>query len=270
MARSFFHRDSQPLPPPDDDARVAESWLREVLPEAYFINAARHDMPRHRVLLEKLRDGDVLTEFHNHRLGRLTELTLCAFDDDEPGLLAKVSGALASLGIELRTAYAYTIEAAKLPQHTLLQKRVAFDILFLCRRRGNHDRALNAEQTEQTRDTLSRVLAGRESVGETLRKTLRRPAPPLQIEELTITKNATPDGLTRVALRARDSAGLLAHAATSLAALGLDIRVAQLNTVEKTADGVFYVVCKSGQPLSASPETLTEELRAALEQRAAD
>lgn len=270
MARSLFHRDSPPAPPLTDAAPGAESWLRGVLPAAYFINASRHDMPRHRALLEKLRAGDVLMEFHNHRLGRLTELTLCAFDDDEPGLLAKVSSALSSLGIELRTAYVYTVEAEKLPPHALLQKRVAFDILFLCRRMGNHDRALSAEQTEQTRETLMRVLAGRESVGETLRKTLRRSAPPLQIEDLTVTPNATPDGLTRIALRARDSAGLLVHAATALASLGLDIRIAQLNTGEGNVDDVFYVACTSGQTLSDSSQQLTADLRAALEQRAGD
>ncbi len=267
MARSFFPRDSKPESPPDDALRDAESRLREVLPEAYFINASRHDMPRHHALLEKLRVGDVLMEFHNHRLGRLTELTLCTFDDDEPGLLAKVSGALSSLGIELRTAYVYTIDVEKLSPHAQSQKRIAFDILFLCRRMGNHDRALSAEQTEHARETLSRVLAGRESVGATLRKTLRRSAPPLHIEELTVTKNIAPDGLTRIALRARDSAGLLVHAAASLAALGLDIRVAQLNTREGNIDDVFYVACKSGDAISASPEKLTADLRAALERR---
>ena len=270
MARSFFHRDSEPETPPTDAAQSAERWLREVLPEAYFINASRHDMPRHRALLEKLRAGDALMEFHNHRLGRLTELTLCAFDDDDPGLLAKISGALSSLGIELRTAYVYTIDAAQLPHCALLPKRVAFDILFLCRRMGKHDRALSAEQTEQTREALLRVLAGRERVGETLRKTLRRAAPPLHIEELTVTKNASPDGLTRIALRARDSAGLLVHAAAALAALGLDIRVAQLNTREGNIDDVFYVACKSGEAISASPEKLTADLRAALERRGGD
>jgi len=271
MSRLSFPRNySRPTAPSEDAApRDAETWLRSVLPEAYFVNAPRHDMPRHRTLLENLREGDVLMEFHRHRLGRLTELTLCAFDDDEPGLLARVSGALASLGIDLRTAYVYTFDAARLPQHSQDTRRVAFDILFLCRRMGRHDRALDDDMTQQAHETLLRVLAGRETTGEQWRKTLRRAPAPLNIEELVVTPNATSEGLTRIALRASDSACLLFHATAALAALGLDIRTAQINTGEGTVDDVFYVAHHGSNLSTATPDALAKQLHEALEQRVA-
>lgn len=261
-------------PQTPDVAPCDDALLRGIFPDSYFVNTPGSERVRHCRMLRSLREGDVQMEFHHHATGRFTELTLCAFDDHEPGLLAKVSGALSSLGIDVRTAFIYTIEAKDVGEYSPADegRRIAFDILFLSRRRyRKHDRALSEEAVQRTREALQSVLSGTKSVAFSLRRTLRRPAPPLRIDDLTISnEGGAARPFTKISLCAAGSDALLPRATAALASFGLDIRIAQINTQENSVADVFYVTGLDGKPLPEGElASLAARLQNALENRSA-
>ena len=76
----------------------ASAIMRSIMPDLYFINTPSTQMERHLALLRGLKGEQtcaISLDFHNTS-GTLTQLTVCAYDDAQPGLLAKVCGVLAA------------------------------------------------------------------------------------------------------------------------------------------------------------------------------
>jgi len=243
------------------DALVAET-LRRIMPDSYFINTPRSHMQRHLELLRAMQPGDVVLDFHRHAGALLTELTLCAFDETRPGLLSKVCGALAALGIEIRNASVYTL---RLPNEEPGDKRpkdfrhVALDTLLLSEPYYGKERALTRKTIERVRASLTDILQNRTSeqkmLAQVLSRSRRQSFAPPHIIELAVSNREMGEGLqplTEIRLRATDTSVLLYRVTAALASLGLNIHMAQINSLEGEADDIFLVSNQAGRALPES------------------
>jgi UTP:GlnB (protein PII) uridylyltransferase len=239
--------------------------LRPVMPDFYFVNTPTAHMQRHLELLLQLQHGDVTLDFHRHPGARLTELTLCAFDETRPGLLSKVCGTLTALGIEVRTALIYTLHTLEQTPNqsddTNQPKRwVALDTLLLSDPYRGRERALTSKAIERTRTALLRVIQGETSVAQLLTRMRRHLNTPVNIYDLTVVNRDMGPTLgvcTAISLRSVDMTGLLYRTTGALAALELNIQVAQINSENGVAEDLFFVTDARG---AAWPDNELESL----------
>lgn len=236
----------------------AATIMRGIMPDLYFINTPATQMERHLALLRMLKSegkkADTLTlDFHNAP-GTLTQLTVCAYDDANPGLLAKVCGALAAHRISIHTAFVFTAGSNALDAalcrstgaNQAAQRGIVLDTLFLSEPYGRRGRALSAATTARVRADITRVLRGEVEPDSLLARTARPFIPPHL--EIAATPGASGQ-FTLVTVRAPDISGLLYRLTAALAALELNISVAQINTENGESNDVFYVT-RRGAPLN--------------------
>lgn len=260
--------------------------MRRIMPDLYFINTPSTQMERHLGLLRNLKQdgeksGAITLDFHGAP-NTLTQLTICSYDDAEPGLLSKVCGALAAHRVSIHTAFVFTSSShaldAALGRPTVTTDKVttdpvtkdaeprgiALDTLFLSEPYGKRERALSASTISKVRADITRVLRGETDVAALLART---PYPYLHNLDIAATPDATGQ-LTMVKLRSPDVAGLLYRLTAALAALELNISVAQINTENGVSNDVFFVT-RHGLPLDeAACRALPAELATRLNDRA--
>ena len=225
-----------------DDAAIqsATAKLRRLLPDLYFINTPLAQHARHLDLLRRVESEGLLLDFYSAPLSSLTECTICAFDAG-PGLLAKVCAALVSQRVDVQTAFVFS---ARTPgEKARSKRRIILDTFWLSESYRGQARALPPKTIARVRAELTHVLNG--GSVPLLRK-YRSSA--LSIDELSAVNTAARD-LTLITLRARNSRGVLHRATAALAALDLDICIAQINTEDKNTSDVFFV-SKDGKALS--------------------
>ena len=124
------------------------SALRRVLPELYFVNTPYERVNRHLEILRRLGGSLDNTEaepprvldFHLAPERTLVECTFCAFDEGEPGLLAKMCGLMLWLNLRVHTAFIYTLDngSGVLEEGA---RPIALDTFLLSERHFGHDRA---------------------------------------------------------------------------------------------------------------------------------
>lgn len=237
--------------------------LRRIMPDLYFVNTPVTQMRLHLKLLTQLPGEGLVLDFQRLAGGPVTQFTVCAYDDAQPGLLAKVCGTLAALRVNIQTAFVYSLRLPKDEDQLLSARsrrapdgrRAVLDTLLVDEPYGRRQRALTNTTMRQVREELARVLGGELTVDQLLERKLRRPYPPLRLDQVSVRNNEL-RGQTVIRLRGRDEPGVLYRTATALAALGLDIAVAQIDTADSAVEDIFYVTDANGQAL---PET---ELRA--------
>jgi len=211
------------------------------MPDLYFVNTPRARMRRDWESLERVQADGPDFAFYRPPQATLTEFTICAYDEAQPGLLAKVSGALLALNLNVHTAFLYTLPDA----HTPARRMVLATFLLGETYRGR-PKPLEAGTEEQTRRVLDAVLRGHTDVRDLLGRRWR-PEAPLEIRALTARSE---ENTTLITLQARDNPGVLFRMARALATLELNIVQGQVNTFESAVDDIFYVTDAHGQPLS--------------------
>ena len=238
---------------PLDDSAVS-SLMRGALPDWYFVNTSMSRMRRHLGLLGRLPDESLIIDFLKPADVRLTEVTLCAFDDAEPGLLARVTGTLAALRLYVQTAFVHTLNS--LPAAlggSEPNRRVVLDTLLVEERYYGRQRPLTPETEKRVRRELSTVLKGGSTVGELFDRNRVRIFGPLTIHDLQVGDGGrTAKGCAKITLRASDDGGVLYRATAALAALRLHIVSAQIDTVDGNADDLFFVTGPMGAALPSS------------------
>ncbi|HEX9995609.1 MAG TPA: hypothetical protein VGB45_00575 [Abditibacterium sp.] len=243
--------------PPDE---VVHTFFRRFLPDFYFVNAPISRMRRHLALIRQLPQRPVIVDFHRPPGANFTELTLCAQDEAQPGLLSKVAGTLAALKINIHTAWIHTLTD---PHQSQDKRRVVLDTLILSEPHFGRNRPLSAKTQARVSATLTEMLGG-ENVHKLMLRSLRSARGTLRISDLSA--SPTNDGFTLIKLRATDDHGVLYRITRALAVLGLDVAHAQINTFESEIDDVFFVRNLEGEALSEAQtahvlERLLEVLR---------
>ncbi len=238
---------------PEDGAQDEQisAFFRRFLPDFYFVNTPLSRMRRHLQLLRALPEKPLQIEFHCPPGAQFTELMLCGTDQAQPGLLAQVAGALATLNIHVHTAWIHTLcdphSSDEAPTEVVLNTLILSE---------NHFR--------RTRPLAQRSC---EAIEAALRKIIEAEAPlmafprvPLQLDEISV----TPAGrYTLIKVSAPNDGGALHSVAQAVAQLGLDIAHAQINTFENSVADTFFVTDATGEPLEiADDSAIASQLRA--------
>ena len=237
------------------------AFFRRYLPDFYFVNTSLSRMRRHLILLERLPQKPLQIEWEQSASAGFTELTLCARDELRPGWLAKVASVLATLKINVHTAWIHTLR----DPHDVRQPRpVVLDTFLLSEPYFGRTRVLTAKTKRSLTQALTDVL-GERTVESRPARIERRMGAPLGIHQL----EAHPNGeFLIIKLRAADAGGVLFRLTHALASLGLLIAHAQINTYEQehAVDDVFFVSKTDEIPVSSgeAPD-LVARLRSILE-----
>lgn len=186
-----------------------------------------------------------VVHFYTEPGSSYTEVTICCYDDPEPGLFSKIAGTLFAMGIDIHSAQIRT---------RMGRQRIVLDTLAV----DLQGRALPPDLEERVGANLKDVLLGRTSVRDLLIRRGRRLADDAKIHEVAA-RNDLSDAHTVVWVTAEDSVGLLYRLTSALAMCGLNLHTAKITTWGARAEDVFYV---SGPEGTQVP---TEELEATVE-----
>lgn len=148
---------------------------------------------------------------------------------DRPRLLADAAGALALVGLDVRTAGAYTRDDG-----------MALEIFVAADPFGRlGDQARTAAATATVFDAISGTTDLAAELDERARRYRAEPTDPAEAE--VVLDFGASVGATAVEIHATDEVGLLARIAASLADLGVDVIRALASTVGDRAVDTFYV-----------------------------
>jgi [protein-PII] uridylyltransferase len=209
----------------------------EQMPSGYLLNTPPEQISLHLHYIERVRAGEgPVVEFHNAPEMPYTELTLCTFDDPQPGLLSKIAGVLYAYDVEVVSARVLTRED---------EPRVALDTLGLTARA----RPLPPTQCAVLERAFQKVLRGEQAVADLLREHGKDPDAPLHASQLQIHDDAS-DAYTVVDLHTAPDLGALYRAAYALSQLGWNIHSARFGLWAGRAVLSFYCTDAHGRKLA--------------------
>lgn len=214
----------------------------EQMPSGYLLNTTPEQISLHIHYIERVRaDGEPVVEFHNAPDLPYTELTLCTFDDPQPGLLSKIAGVLYAHEVEVVSARVLTREDAP---------RVALDTLGITVR----SRPLLPNQCAVLERALRQVLTGERAVSDLLREHGKDPDAPLRVSQLQIHDDAS-DAYTVVDLHTTPDLGALYRAAHALSQIGWNIHSARFGLWAGRAVLSFYCTDAEGRKIPPAAYT---------------
>ncbi|MFN7018381.1 MAG: hypothetical protein ACK4RG_03785, partial [Fimbriimonadales bacterium] len=217
-----------------DDAIAAHI---EQMPSSYLLNTPPEQISLHIHYIQRVRAGEgPVVEFHSAPDLPYTELTLCAFDDPQPGLLSKIAGALYAFDVEVVWARVLTREDAP---------RIALDTLGITVR----SRPLSPNQCAILERALRQVLLGERAVADLLREHGKDPDAPLRVSQLQIHDDAS-EAYTVVDLHTAPDLGALYRAAYALSQLGWNIHSARFGLWAGRAVLSFYCTDHTGNKIN--------------------
>ena len=249
--------------------------LRNVLPELYFVNTPYERVNRHLEILRRLGDSLDTTQEKPPRildfylapertLVECTECTFCAFDEGEPGLLAKMCGLMLWLNLRVHTAFIYTLDngSSVLAEGA---RPIALDTFLLSERHFGHDHAISAKTQARLQQEIHNFLQGETTMAPWLSRARRRSLAALEIHDLRL-ENFAHDVSTRLTLSAANDPSILYRITKALSQLKLNIRAAQISTYDATSNDIFFLSDIYGQRLDDNAlAPLVAQLRALLE-----
>jgi [protein-PII] uridylyltransferase len=231
----------------------------QAMPSQYLLNQPPNRIALHLDFVRRVRAGEPVVDFYDERNATYTELTVCANDDPQPGLLAKIAVALYAADL--------VVHSAQVTTRTTPQDRIAVDVLWVDYR----GRQLSAGKRKEVAEGLTAVLTGTHTVAEILarrrtRVTTQLPRGAIRhmgksvsgngFIEVRAVRNDLSSHLTVIETGGTDEQGALYWPAAALAKLHWDIHSARVSSWRGEARAVFYV---------ANVRNLTEaEVRGAL------
>ncbi len=201
----------------------------------------RETLERHRPLLSR---GELAIDWSDRDDG-LLECAVAA--PDRTGLLARVAGALALFGFDIRDAAGYIADG------------MALEVFAGADRFG---RLADSEGRDAVIVTLRNALTGERPLDEQLRARIRRYRIPDPGDvTIVVDQDASPSA-TVVEVHTPDHVGLLARVASTFADLDVDVRTAKVSTLGDRVVDVFYVHDAAGNKITK--QLTLDQLRATL------
>jgi len=222
-----------------DDATLQK--LSDNLPAAYVLNTPLPTMATHLKFLDQLPEQKLITDFYPLQGRNFAEMAVVAYDDEKPGLLAKICGVVYAGGAEIVAAHVYTLRGHDLnskwahgaPEYG---RDVVLDRLQLI----SAGRSLTSAQTAKMAATLREVLLDAKPIEEVLKAAGKKGAQSVVPTKISV-RNDLSDEHTVFTLVCDNVPGLLYHIARAFAALGLDIHTAKVTTWGGQAEDAFYL-----------------------------
>jgi [protein-PII] uridylyltransferase len=205
------------------------------MPAGYVLNTPLEEIAFHLQLLDRLESEKVVLDIYNRPGDDYTELTLCAFDDPEPGMLSKITGVLYGSGVDIHRAQAFTMHK---------ENPVILDTLWV-RCNGMQ---ISENRARRIQSALKQVLTGDMRIEEFLRKTGKTAPDGIVLDEIDL-RNDLSEEHTVVHVVAQDLQGLLYVMTRSFSQCGLHIHSAKIATWNARAENNFYVTSGDGGQL---------------------
>ncbi len=198
------------------------------MPAPYLLNTSLEDMYLHMAMIARVRENyrpmvDSRTPFGSD----YTELTVVAYDDPVPGLLAKIAGALFAHDVNLHSAQVFTRNSSD---------RIAIDTLWVDYR----GKPLSPHKRGELEDTFRQVLTGEMTVAQLLTKRGKTSAIVQPVRSLLLDDQTSPN-YSILDVVAPDERGVVYRLASSLSAVGWNIHSARLATWGGNARNAYYI-----------------------------
>jgi [protein-PII] uridylyltransferase len=203
----------------------------EAMPPAYLLNQSLTQIAVHINFVRQVRYGYPVIEFHDERDATYTEITVCAYDDPQPGLLAKIARVLFVADLEVHSAQVVT--------RVTDRDRIALDTLWVDYR----GRQITPGKRRQVLTQLMPILEGKANPGDIAAQDgrIKRGVYVRQATTLVSVRNDLSDTLTVLETQEADTKGALYHASAAFARLGWDIRSARVSKWRDEARASFYL-----------------------------
>ena len=208
------------------------------LPAQYLLNTPLEEMYLHIAMIGRLRETfEPAIDFKNEYGADYTEIMLCAYDDPRPGLLAKITGVLYALDVNVHTAQVFTREASV---------RIAIDTLWADYR----GKPLSSHKRAEVQESLRRVLMGEIGVGQLLQDH-KKPLKEQTIYAAKLDDNAS-ERFSLLEVSAPDETGVLYRLTRAVSALGWNTHAARLSVWGSRARDAFYVTDLDGKKVPSA------------------
>ncbi len=216
-----------------------------LMPDSYFLGTPTGLIGVHISLVERLESEQTVADFYNDANSQYTELTVCRYDDAQPGLFAKLCAALYANDVDIHDARIYTRGG---------ERAIALDTLWVTWQ----DKQVPEPKAKAIEMDLRDVLDGdTEPEGLLARKHRPRPAS-LQITHLKA-QNDVSNTHTVFEVAGRDQLGFLFCVSAALSGLGLNIHTAKITTRGTKAEDAFYVTNAQGDKLTDDEAGMAED-----------
>jgi [protein-PII] uridylyltransferase len=202
------------------------------MPASYILNTPLDEIVLHVHLLNRLEAEKVVLDIYNRPGEDFSELTVCTFDEPQPGLLAKITGVLYGCDSDIVRAQVFTMKK---------EPPVVLDTLWI-RASGTQ---VSENRARRIQSALKDILMGSRTVEQFLRAAGKHPPGGILLESLEL-RNDLSEEHTVVHVVARDLQGLLYLMTRALSRSGLHVHSAKVATWSARAENNFYVTTLTG------------------------
>ncbi len=230
-----------------DGADPVTSAFVEGLPNRYLRTHPPEEIKAHAALADQARKTGVVTELKPE--SGYWRLVVAA--QDHSFLFASIAGALSAFGMNILRAEAFANASG-----TVLDCFTFAD--------PSRTLELNPPEVDRLRDTVSRVVSGKQDVKRLLAGR-RKAARPSRIAPRVAFNNKASQAATLIEIVAPDRPGLLYDLASTISGAGCDITVVLIDTEANKALDVFYVTAGGSKLCPEKEEALRRDLIEACE-----
>ena len=216
------------------------------MPATYLLNTPQEQIGLHIRMVQEAIQGVPQLAFQTPPDASVTELTVCAIDDPEPGLLAKIAGVLYAGQVAVHAANVFT-RAGDI--------KIALDTLWVDYRGRPIPPAKRAEIEEH----MVAVLTGEMSVADLLQRRRRTEQSRPELVSLVVHHDLS-EQFTVIEVRTTEHIGMLYWVCRALSQLGWNIHSAKFSTWAGKAVGVFYITDAEGRKIHADAQRLKDTL----------
>ena len=213
----------------------------ESMPAGYVLNTPLEEIASHLQLLERLDSEGVVLDVYNRPGQDYSELTICAYDDPHPGMLANITGVLYGFDADIHKAQAFTMEK---------ERPVILDTLWI---RAN-GMQISEGKARRVRTALREVLTGAKSIEQFLEQAHKSVPGAIVLDSISCSNDLSEEH-TVIQIVAHDLHGLLYLMTRSLSRCGLHIHSAKIATWNARAENNFYVTSIAGERIPDSDLT---------------
>jgi len=207
------------------------------MPAAYLLNTSLEDMFTHIALIARVRD--TFRPMFSSRTpygSNYTELTIVAYDDPKPGLLAKIAAVLLAHDVSVHAAQVFTRTSSD---------RIAIDTLWV----DHHHKPLSPAKRGEVEEALRQVLTGT-LTPEALLARRGKPTDIVQPVRALFLDDRTSAAFGILDVQVHNEPGVFYRLAAALSRAGWNIHAARSSVWGGNARNAYYVTDRNGEKIT--------------------